>query len=410
MQTDVFSYLYESPSPGGHDAATSPEGQMTGKSFTIQPNMSVRGWPTDAGSVALKGFVALEDATVVERLKKAGAALVGSSRMCELGLGLAKDTTGRILSEGRSEMALMTDMMGEARVAAARIGAFAFKPTSGIVSRFGLIGLAPSLETYAILGRVPEDLAAAAGVMAGDDDRDFSMHGGRMPFFDPDAAADGRMKTIGVIRNCIETLDEAQSRAFRRGLEKLGVRGCNVKEVDLSDYDLFRTVHQVIGAVEASSSCGKYDGVRYGHRTASAKNWNEMYLKTRCESFGPLVKAYLFQGAYFQFENYAAFENAGRIRNRLVQGINGLFAGVDALAFPTRRNGSHDQQAACIEDLYDAFVLTLPANVVGVPAVQIPGYCTGGDNDYGLQLFGPRLSDASLMALAVRLSHASQGV
>ena len=83
----------------------------------------------------------------------------------------------------------------------------------------------------------------------------------------------------------------------------------------------FRTVHHIVGSVEASSSCGKYDGVRYGHRTASAKNWNDMYLKSRAESFGLMIKTYLFQGAYFQFENYAAFENACRIRARLVKEV-----------------------------------------------------------------------------------------
>jgi len=388
----------------------SPErGPLTGKSFTIQPNLSVRGWPAEAGCIALKGFVALEDATVVERLHKAGAAIVGSARMSELGLGLAGDTVARVLSEGHTDMALMTDMMGEARLTAARIGLYGFKPSQGIVSRFGLMGLAPSLECHGILARAPEDIATVMGIIAGDDDRDFSMHGGRKPLFDP-AAAVGPMNTIGIIRECLETLDEGVSRAFSRGLERLRSLGFNVIEVDFPDYDLFRSVHHCVGSVEASSSCGKFDGVRYGHRTASAKNWNDMYLKTRGEAFGPLIKAYLFQGAYFQFENYAAFENAGRIRARLVKAIDGLFAGVDTIACPTRRSDSHDEPATGMEDLYNDFVLTLPANVTGVPAVQVPGYIIDGKTDYGLQIIGPRLGDGPLLSMAIRLSHAAQGV
>jgi aspartyl-tRNA(Asn)/glutamyl-tRNA(Gln) amidotransferase subunit A len=309
-----------------------------------------------------------------------------------------------VLSEGRTDMALMTDMMGEARLTAARVGAYGFKPSQGIVSRFGLIGLVPSLESHGILARAPEDIATVMGIIAGDDDRDFSMYGGQAPFFDQTTAADRPMNTIGIIRECLETLDEGVSRAFSRGLERLRSLGFNVIEVEFPDYDLFRSVHHCVGSVEASSSCGKFDGVRYGHRTAAAKNWNDMYLKTRCEAFGPLIKAYLFQGAYFQFENYAAFENAGRIRARLVKGIAGLFAGVDALAFPTRRSDIHDEPAAGMDDLYDDFVLTLPANVTGVPAVQVPGYIIDGKTDYGLQILGPRLGDASLLALAARLS------
>ncbi len=411
MQTDAFTYLDPSPSAWGHDSVISPEqGPLAGKSITIQPNLSVRGWPTDAGSVALKGFVALEDATVIERLRKAGAILVGSSRMSELGLGLAGDTTGRILSEGRSDMALITDMMGEARIIAARVGAFAFKPSSGIVSRFGLIGLAPSMECLGILARTPEDIATVMGVIAGDDDRDFSMCGSEALRFDAAAESEVSIRTIGFMKETIACLNEAELRAFRGGLENLEKSGFPVREVSLPDYDLFCGVHHCIGAVEASSSCGKYDGVRYGHRTAAAKNWNDMYLKTRAESFGPLVKAYLFQGAYFQFENDTAFRNACRIRARLVKAIGGLFADVDALAFPTRRSVIRDASAKEMEALYDDFLLTLPANVAGDPAVQIPGYCTDGNADYGLQILGPRLSDGPLLSLATRLSHAVQGV
>jgi aspartyl-tRNA(Asn)/glutamyl-tRNA(Gln) amidotransferase subunit A len=410
MQTDPFAYLNPSPALCGQDTAMSPEqAPLAGKSFVIQPNLSVRGWPAEAGSLALKGFVALEDATVVERLRTAGATLLGSARMSEMGLGLAGDTVGQILSAARADMALMTDMMGEARLTAARIGLYGFKPTQGIVSRFGLTGLAPSLESHGMLARTPEDIAALMNVIAGDDGRDFSMQVGRAALFDQAAAAENPLRSVGIIRQCLKTLDEKENLAFGRGLERLKASGCSVTEVELPDYDLFRAVHHVIGAVEASSSCGKFDGVRYGHRTAAAKNWNDMYLKTRAESFGPLLKMYLFQGAYFQFENYGAFEKSCRIRARLVQNVNQLFAGVDALASPTRRCRAHDEPAAGMEDLYDDFVLTLPANVAGIPAVQIPGYCSDAGTDCGFQLLGPRLSDASLLAFAGRLSHATQG-
>jgi aspartyl-tRNA(Asn)/glutamyl-tRNA(Gln) amidotransferase subunit A len=397
MQTDIFSYFDPSPS------ASMGQGALEGKSFVIQPNLSVRDWPAEAGSVALKGFVAVEDATVVERLKKAGAVLVGSAHMSELGLGLAGDTTGRILSEGKGDMAIMTDMMGEARIAAARAGFCAFKPTSGLVSRFGLIGLAPSLESCAVLARAPQDIAAAMGVLAGPDDRDFSMYDGEAPTFAQTSNAADNIRKIGFVTQSLADLDAAEVQAFRGGLDRLRAFGYEITPVGFPEYDLFRSVHHCIGAVEASSSCGKYDGVRYGHR-AAAKNWNDMYLKTRAESFGPLIKAYLFQGAYFQFENYGAFEKACRIRARLVKATDRLFVEVGALAFPTRRGVAQDKPAPGMDGLYDDFILTLPANVAGAPAVQMPGFCSEGDaSDYGIQFFGPRLSDASLLALACRM-------
>ncbi|MDD5534116.1 MAG: amidase family protein, partial [Syntrophales bacterium] len=114
---------------------------LSGRRVVIQPNMSRRGWPCNAGSRALENYTALEDAAIIPRLEKSGAHLAGNSRMSELGFGLSADTTVQALIEKEADIALMTDTMGEARVAAARAGIFGFKPSGGIVSRFGLIGL-----------------------------------------------------------------------------------------------------------------------------------------------------------------------------------------------------------------------------------------------------------------------------
>ena len=402
MQADVFTYR--------NPSASAQQGPLKGKSFVIQPNMSVRGWHTEAGSVALKGFIAVEDATVIERLEKAGAAMVGSTRMSELGLGLHGDTTGLALSGGETDMALMTDMMGEARITASRIKTYGFKPTSGIVSRFGLIGLVPSMECFGIIARVPKDISLAMETIASYDDRDFSMYSGEMPSFSQVTKTAEPITTIGIIKECLETLDEGETRAFRNGLDRLKVLGYALNDLCLPDFDIVGTVHHIIGSVEASSSCGKYDGVRYGHRTAAAvKSWNDMYIKTRAESFGPLIKSYLFQGAYFQFENYAAFENASRIRARLVNDLDGLFKKVDAIAFPTGRR-KFQAAARTLDDIYHECSLTLLANVMGLPAVQVPGLVLDGNTDLGLQIIGSRLSDARLLSLVARVSNTAEGV
>jgi aspartyl-tRNA(Asn)/glutamyl-tRNA(Gln) amidotransferase subunit A len=403
MKTDLFSYLDSSP------ASDAAHGALTGKTVVLQPNLCVRGWPADAGSAALREFIALEDATVVERLKNGGAALVGRSRMSELGLGLDGDTTCRILSDGLSETAIMTDMMGEARLGAAGAGVFAFKPTTGLVSRFGLIGLAPSLETCAVLAGTPQDIAAIMNVIAGHDGRDFAMCGDEALRFEQTGRSGRPMKTIGYLKEQTGLLAETEQRAFFGSLERLRESGFAIREAAVPDLGLCSPVHQCVSSVEASSSCGKYDGVRYGYRTAASKNWNDMYLKTRAEVFGPLVKAYLFQGAYFQFENYAAFVSACRIRARIVKQFDGLFAGVDVLAGPVMCKERPGAPTTNIRDLYEPFALTIPANLTGCPAVQIPQYCSGGRYDCGLQLMGPRLSDRSLLSLAAGLSGNSQG-
>jgi aspartyl-tRNA(Asn)/glutamyl-tRNA(Gln) amidotransferase subunit A len=388
----------------GSQGPPAGNGPLSGKRVVIQPNISVRGWPCSAGSRALAGFTALQDATVVTRLAGAGAELAGSARMSELGFGLAGDTAAGCIAGREADLALVTDTMGEARLAAAGAGLFGFKPSYGLVSRFGLIGLVPSMECCGIVAAHPSHIAETLSALAGPDPNDPSM---------PDDSATGGHAdptppkgpcTAGVIKECLERLDETERDAFRAGLARLAEAGVTIREVSLPDYPLIRDVHNVIASVEASSSAGKYDGVRYGHRCPSGKNWNDMYLNSRGESFGPLVKPFLFQGAYFQFENYPAFENACRIRGRLVRAAVDLLGQVDLLVSPTRRPAHDPARAATIDATYEAFLLTLPANVTGQPALQLPALAVGDGADVGVQLTGLRLDDARLLSIGTRLS------
>ncbi|MBP1716493.1 MAG: gatA, partial [Deltaproteobacteria bacterium] len=194
------------------------------------------------------------------------------------------------------------------------------------------------------------------------------------------------------------------------GLARLEETGLTIREVSLADFDLFRAVHNVVAAVEASSSAGKYDGVRYGHRSSSGKNWNDMYLNSRGESFGSLIKTFLFQGAYFQFENYPGFENACRNRRRLVRAAADLLTPVDLLVLPTRRLDHDAARTATINHIYDAFSLTLPANVTGQPSLQVPSLAVHSGADIGLQLIGLRLEDARVLSIGLKISSAAQGV
>ncbi len=404
MNTEIFTYVDSSP------PSISESGPLAGKTIAIQPNMSVSGWPTEAGSVALEHYVALEDATVVERLRSAGAIITGSTRMSELGFGLMGDTASKAVATGEVDIALVTDTMGEARVAASATDIFGYKPSYGIVSRFGLIGLIPSMECYGILAKTPGEIVSIMNIIAGRDDKDLSMPDDDIPDFSQVGKNRITPGTLGVIRECIEALESVESRAFNAALSRLKETGLKIEEISLADFNLFRTVHNVIGSVEASSSCGKYDGVRYGHRTQSSKNWNEMYLKSRAESFGSLVKTYLFQGAYFQFENYAAFENACRVRARLQREIEELYRTVDMLIIPAGQTDSlRVDNTTTINEVYDIFPLTLAANVTGQPAIYVPGSLFGKETNPGLQFMAPRLGDARLLALAAMLTVSAQG-
>jgi aspartyl-tRNA(Asn)/glutamyl-tRNA(Gln) amidotransferase subunit A len=402
MQENLFSHVDLS-------AKSAMIGPLAGRSVVIQPNMSARGWPCEAGSVALERFAALEDATIIERLRGAGAIILGSTRMAELGFGLIGDTTARVFAEGLCDVALVTDTMGEARHTASLARAYGFKPSYGVISRFGLIGLIPSMECCGIVANTPTDVAAAMAVLAGADERDPSMLHSDGPDFAKVSERQAHVAVAGVIRECIDALQPVESEAFGGALSKLEAAGVRTEEVSMPGFELFRLVHNVVGSAEASSSAGKYDGVRYGHRTANADNWNEMYLKSRAESFGLLVKSYLFQGAYFQFQNYPAFENACRIRRRLVQKIQALLEKVDVLVCPAQRSFQDKGALSTIEEVYDTFALTLPANVTGQPSLSVPGFVTNGGLDLGLQLVGAPLADVQLLSFAARLARLDSG-
>jgi len=402
MDQEFFAYVNDY-----QGSAAGADGPLAGMRLTIQPNLSARGWPTEAGSVALERFVAIFDAAAVQRLRAAGASLVGSTRMSELGFGLAGEAAGAAWSAGACDAAVVTDTLGEARYAAASAGAVGFKPSYGVCSRFGLIGLVPSMECLGLVVGSVRQAARVMAALAGPDERDFSMLTEGIPDFTQVKPA-GNGRVVGVVRESLDALDRAEAEAVRQAVsraEALGVRGV---EVSLPEFELFPAVHNVIGSAEASSSAGKYDGVRYGHRSAEAEDWNQMYLRSRAESFGTLVKSYLFQGAYFQFENYAAFEDACRLRGRLIRRMQALFNDVNALAMPTRRAGADPPAdaaaAATVEEVYEAFALTLPANVTGCPAVSLPGLVRRGEADLGLQLIGPHLGDVGLLSLADHLA------
>ncbi len=387
-------FVFQNPVP---DNAAGPR-------VIIQPNISVAGWPAEAGSKALTGFKALEDATIIKRLRQAGFSLYGSTRMSEFGFGLSGSNAGEAVRRHYAAGELVLDFLGESRLAALRAGILGFKPSYGLLSRLGLIGLIPSMECCSILAAGLATVREIMKAVSGPDDLDYSL---------PDAAAPGftslqidpAQTTIGTISEAQSDLSAVAKQQFQSSLQELLQAGFNLKELSLPDFSLFSLVHKIAGSVEASSCAGRYDSVRYGQRAPGAKNWNEMYLLSRGAAFGPLLKSYLFQGAYFQFENYAAFENACRIRARLLEAMQHLCTQVDYLVFPLCDCLSPGD-ADSISGLYTQFAMTVFANVTGQPVLSLPPAAAG---EAGLQFSGPRLSDARLLALGDYLLKIRQG-
>jgi len=389
-----------------HPETTPAKGcPLQGLRIAIQPNITAAGWPADAGSNALANFTALEDATIVQRLRQAGASLCGSTRMSEFGFGLQGSQAGSALQQQAADAELLLDFMGESRLAASRAGVCALKPSWGLVSRFGLIGLIPSMECCGLLSGSLKHIRDILKTIAGQDGLDFSLPDENTPDFSPQKI-DPHKTTIGVITEAQSGLPAGQATMFRASVDELKKAGFSLREMSFPDFPLYSLVHKIVGSVEASCAAGRYDSVRYGPRAPGAKNWNDMYLLSRGAAFGPLLKSYLFQGAFLQFERYGAFEDACRIRARLLAGMQQLTSQADFLVFPAV-NGATDGTPALLPDTYAQFDSTLFANVTGQPALYLPP--EPGGTDSGFQLAGPRLSDTRLLALAEHLLNMRRG-
>lgn len=376
------------------------KGFLNGLRIAVQPFISVAGWPIDSGSKALANYTALEDATVVGRLRMAGAHLSGTTQMSEFGLGLKDSKAGYAVQNKTADAELVLDLTGESRLAASRVSAFGFKPSYGLLSRHGLAGLIPSMECSGLLSDSLRNIREILRTVAGHDERDFSLPDEKTPDFSPEKI-DPKKTAMGIIKEAVGYLNTEDKMMFHETVDELKEAGFLIQEFSMPDFSLFHTVHKIIGSVEASSCTGRYDSVRYGLRSPGAKNWNEMYLKSRGEVFGTLLKSFLFQGAFFQFERYDAYEDACRIRARLVRKINEISSSADFLVFPTSNNQAKVSPPESIADIYEQSLHTDFANVTGQPALHLPH--SSGKEFSGFQLSGQRLSDPRLLALGEHL-------
>jgi len=261
------------------------------------------------------------------------------------------------------------------------------------------------MECCGVLSGSVKNIRDILKTVAAEDELDFSLPDEEPVDFSPQEI-DPQETSIGVITEAQGALPAEEKEMFRASLDELREAGFSLREVSLPDFSLFSLVHRIVGSVEASSCAGRYDSVRYGQRAPGAKNWNDMYLLSRGAAFGPLIKSYLFQGAFFQFERYGAYEDACRIRARLLADMQRLTSQADYLVVPAV-DCAPSGAPASLADTYAQFASTAFANVTGQPALYLPPAPDGAHS--GFQLAGPRLSDASLLALGEHLLNVRQG-
>ena len=406
-------------------------GVLAGVPFVAKDNIATTHLPTTCGSRILEGYVSPYEATVIGRLRDAGAVLVGKSNCDEFAMGSSNEYSawGPVLnpvdrtrvpggSSGGSAasvaagivpIALGSETGGSVRQPASYCGIVGVKPTYGRVSRFGLVAFASSLDQIGVFGATVRDAAAALEVIAGRDPRDATSADCSISPYRSAGTPDLRGLVIGRPREYFpKSLDARVAERCDAALALLRARGAEVREVSLPHTELAIPVYYIIAPAEASSNLARFDGVRYGLREPS-DSLREIYERTRTRGFGPEVTRRILLGTYVLSAGYydAYYRKAQEVRTLIVKDFRDAFdSGVHLLFTPTTPTPAFELGAK--SDPYEMYlndIFTATANLAGVPAMSVPigeidGLPIGG------QLIAPHFDEQTMFRGAFALEAA----
>jgi len=376
----------------------------------------------------LENFHAPYQATAIERLEAAGAIMVAKSNLDSFAHGSSTENSafGPTLnpldkskvpggSSGGSAaavalkiapFALGTDTGGSIRLPASFCGVVGYKPTYGLVSRYGVVAMASSTDVIGPITTSVEDAAVVLDVMSGKDqfdgttiDRDLEIYDGK-PF-------SLKGKKIGLVKEYLSSgIDEGVKKVVLDTVEKIKAQGAEIVEVSIPSISLSLACYYVLVPAEVSSNLSRYDGQRYGLSDTTAKNLDESFEKSRAAGFEAENKRRIMIGTYVLSSGYydAYYKKAQIVRTKLINEFNTVFEKVDYLIGPTAPMTAFEIGKNVDDQLqmYLADIMTVSANLVGIPSISIPA---GNANSMpvGLQLMAPQKSDRNLLALAAAI-------
>ncbi|WP_457550579.1 Asp-tRNA(Asn)/Glu-tRNA(Gln) amidotransferase subunit GatA [Archaeoglobus sp.] len=394
------------------------KGKLAGIPIAVKDNISTKGLRTTCASKMLANYIPPFDAHVVERLKREGAIIIGKTNMDEFAMGTTTETSyfgvvrnphdlervaggssggsGACLHD-ESVLALGSDTGGSIRCPASFCGVFGLKPTYGLVSRYGLIPYANSLEQIGPMANCVEDLALLLEVIAGKDERD-STNAGVEFKFEPE---DKRFR-IGIVKE-MNASDDVM-KVFEEVVEVIKGRH-EVVEVSLSSLKYALPAYYIIAMSEASSNLARYDGVRYGYALEKLDTWTRYFSKVRAEGFGEEVKMRIMLGTYALSAGYYGkyYLKALRVRTLVKNDFQRAFKHCDILIAPTMPTPAF--KIGEIQDpltMYKMDVNTVPVNLAGIPALSMPmGFVKG--LPVGLQVMGNYFEENKILSFALEL-------
>lgn len=393
-----------------------------------------RGWKSTAGSKMLASYQSPFDATVVQKVRAAGAVCLGKLNCDEFAMGSGNENsffgpvrnpwdTSRVaggssggsaaaVAAGLAPLSTGTDTGGSVRQPAAMCGVTGIKPTYGRVSRYGMIAFASSLDQAGVFARSAADCAQLLAVMAGFDERDSTSL--NVPADDlfsiPSTwAGAGESAPLKGLRVGMpdeffgDSLTADVRDAVKAALAQFEALGATIVPVSLPHTELSIPAYYVIAPAEASSNLARYDGVRYGHRSEHQEDLHALYTNSRAEGFGAEVKRRIMIGTYVLSHGYydAYYRKAQQLRRMIADDFQRVFAEVDVIAGPVTPETAWPigQQTNDPVRNYLADIFTLPASLAGLPGLSLPCGFDHQQLPVGLQLVGPALSEARLLSI-----------
>ena len=399
-------------------------GALAGVPVSIKDNMVSLNDPSASCSKILDGYIGIYDATVVTKLKEADAIIIGKTNMDEFAMGGSTKTSyykltknpwdtskvpggssGGAASSIASQqcfISLGSDTGGSIRQPASFCGVVGLKPTYGRVSRYGLMAFASSLDQIGPLAKNVKDIALAMNVIAGYDDYDGTVKNIPVPDYTEFLGKDIKGVKIGVPKEYfVDGMNENVKAIMMDALEKLKEAGAELVDVSLPHTKYALPTYYILAPAEASSNLARFDGIRYGYRSKNAKDFNDLYVKSRSEGFGSEVKRRIMIGTYVLSAGFydAYFKKAQKARALIKADFDKAFETVDMIFTPVAPTPAFSLDAVKTPlELYLEDIFTLSANLAGVPGLSIPAGMTEG-LPVGIQLLGKHFDEGNLIAV-----------
>lgn len=412
-------------------AKADTSGPLGGIPIAIKDNINVTGQPCTCGSRILsENYTAPYDAGAIQRLRAAGAIPFGRLNMDEFAMGSSTENSALGVTRNPRDLervpggssggsasavagdlaiaALGSDTGGSIRQPAALCGCVGIKPTYGRISRYGLVAFASSLDQIGPLTKTVADSALLLNHLCGHDSRDSTSLNVETPDFTVALGQDIKGLRIGLPKEYyINGIHPGVSVSVQAAIRRLESLGAIIEEISLPHTELGVATYYVLAPAEASANLARFDGVRYGHRTASATDLMEHYTRSRSEGFGPEVKRRILLGTYVLSSGYydAYYIRAQKARTLIRDDFTEAFKKVDVILSPTSPSPAHklgemkdNPLAAYLEDVF-----TIPVNLAGLPGISVPCGTVeveGKALPVGLQIVGKALDEATVLRVA----------